>query len=143
MDEPERLTFTFCPWPDPLIDPYGQHPDGDWSRLAWLPVIGPSSWLVWGTLTRQLHHDPQVTWDLGELAVTHGLVGGTGRSSVIRRTISRLCQFHILAPLDGDDRYLVRMTAPPLSHRQLRRLLDWVAELQRQIFVETTRRQTA
>jgi hypothetical protein len=141
MDELERLSFS--PWPDPLMDPFGQHPDGDWSRLAWLPVIGPTSWLVWGTLTRQLRHDPQVTWDLAALAVTHGLVGGTGPSSVIRRTIGRLCQFHILAPHDGADRYLVRMTAPPLSQRQLRRLPDWVAELQRQIFFDTTPRRTA
>jgi hypothetical protein len=37
----------------------------------------------------------------------------------------------------------VRMTAPPLGRRQLRRLPDWVAELQRQIFSEPTRRQTA
>jgi hypothetical protein len=140
MDELERLTFS--PWPDPLIDPYGQHPGGDWSRLAWLPVIGPTSWLVWGTLTSQLQRDSQVTWDLDELAVTHGLVGGTGRNSVVRRTIGRLCQFHTLAPPDGDGRYLVRMTAPPLSRRQLHRLPAYVAELQRQIF-EAPRRKTA
>ena len=84
-----------------------------------------------------------MTWDLGELAATHGLVGGTGNSSVIRRTIGRLCQFHILTRLDGDDRYLVRMTAPPLSRRQLRRLPDWVAELQHQIFCDATRHRTA
>jgi hypothetical protein len=139
-DDLEHLTF--FPWPDPLIDPFAQHPDGDWSRLAWLPVIGPSSWLVWGTLTRQLHHDPQVTWHLGDLALAHGLVGGTGRSGVIRRTITRLRQFHILAA-DGHDRYLVRMTAPPLGRRQLHRLPDWVTELQHQIFIESAHRQTA
>ena len=131
MDELE--IFTFDPWPDPAIDPYNQDPNGHWSRLGWLPTIGPSSWLVWGTLAAQLARDPQVTWPVRMLGSAHGLHATTARNGSIRRSIARLCQFRLLAS-SGGDRYLVRLTAPPLRRRQLDRLPAYVAELQRQIF---------
>ncbi|MGH9242724.1 MAG: hypothetical protein ACRD29_00045 [Acidimicrobiales bacterium] len=132
MHEPEIITFD--PWPDPAIDPYGQDPNGDWSRLAWLPIIGPSSWLVCGTLAAQLRHDPHVTWGVQDLAAAHGLHGTTSRTGPMRRTVARLCQFRLVADTDGVDRFVVRLTAPPLFRRQLSRLPVYVAELQRQIF---------
>jgi len=131
MDELE--TFTFDGWPDPAIDPYAQDPNGDWSRLAWLPIIGPSSWLMWGTLTAQLRREPTVTWTVEALGTAHGLSGSTARTGPTRRTIARLCQFRLLADL-SEDRFLVRLTAPPLGRRMLERLPEYVGELQRQIF---------
>ena len=131
MDEIEVLTFN--PWPDPAIDPYGQDPNGDWSRLAWLPIIGPSSWLMWGTLAAQLRRESDVTWAVEALGAAHGLSGSTARHGPVRRTIARLCQFRIVTDL-SDSALLVRMTAPPLSRRQVERLPEFVAELQRQTF---------
>jgi hypothetical protein len=133
MAETEILRFQ--PWPDPAVDPMAQEPSGDFSRLAWLPVIGPSSWLVWGTLAAQLRREPEITWTVRDLAWAHGLHGTTARNGLIRRTLARLCQFRLLALLaDDEDRFLVRMTAPPLSRGQLVRSAPFVVELQRQIF---------
>jgi hypothetical protein len=131
MDELEVVCFD--PWPDPAVDPFGQDPNDHWSRLGWLPIIGPSSWLVWGTVAAQLRREPQVTWALRDLASAHGLHSTTARTGPMRRTVARLCQFRLFADA-ADDRYLVRMTAPPLSRRNLERLPVFVAELQRQIY---------
>src|ERR687897_1222103 len=100
MDELE--IFNFDPWPDPAIDPYNQDPNGHWSRLGWLPTIGPSSWLVWGTLAAQLARDPQVSWPVRMLGSAHGLHGSTARNGPIRRSIARLCQFRLLASSGGE-----------------------------------------
>lgn len=137
MDNTELLVFE--PWADPLIDGYNCHPEHTYSRLAWLPVIGPSSWLVWGTLASQLRRDPEVSWQLPELAAAHGLAQGTGRHSVMRRTLVRLVQFRLLACLD-DTHYLVRLSAPPVNRHQLERLPAFVGELHRQSFSQDPHR---
>jgi hypothetical protein len=132
MDDVEILTFD--PWADPAIDPLGQDPNGDWSRLGWLPIIGPTSWLIWGTLAAQLRREPEVTWLVRDLAAAHGLHPSTAKTAPVRKTIGRLCQFRLLAEEAVEDRFLVRLTAPPLTRRQLERSPGFVAELQRQIF---------
>ena len=58
---------------------------------------------------------------------------------MVRRTLSRLCQFRLLADA-GDGRFLVRLSAPPVSPRQLERLPAPVGELHRQVF-QVPRRQ--
>jgi hypothetical protein len=138
MDTTEVLTFE--PWADPAIDTFDCHPESPYSRLGWLPIIGPSSWLVWGTLAAQLRRDPQVSWPLTTLAEAHGLQRGNGRHGMMRRTLARLCQFHLLADA-GDDRYLVRLSTPPLSRRQLERLPAYVAELHQSTFARNPGRQ--
>ena len=125
--------LTFEPWPDPVIDGFGQDPDGTYSRLAWLPQIGPSSWLVWTTLAAQLRREPSVSWDLTALAEAHGLHRGDGRHGMVRRTLARLCQFRLLDAADA-NRYVVRLSAPPVGRRQLERLPRFVIELHRNIF---------
>ena len=132
--------ISFEPWPDPSIDGYGSDPEGTYSRLAWLPVIGPSSWLMWGTLAAQLRRDPQVTWELTALAEAHGLQRGAGRHGMVRRTLTRLSQFRLLAAVD-DTHHLVRLTAPPVTRRQLERLPAFVAELHQQTFAQDPRRE--
>lgn len=131
MDDPEILTFE--PWPDPIIDTIGQHPEGNLSRLAWLPTVGPTSWLVWGTLAAQLRADAAVSWELVALAQAHGVNRASGRNGVMRRTLARLEQFRLAAPLES-DRYLVRLCAPPLRRTQLDRLPAFVAQLHRQSY---------
>jgi hypothetical protein len=136
MDDIE--TVTFDPWPDPAIDPYDQDPNGDFSRLAWLPLIGPSSWLIWGTLSAQLRRQPDVAWTVTDLGAAHGLHGSTSRNGPTRRTLARLCQFRMLTDLT-EDHFLVRMSAPPLGRRHLERLPDFVVGLQSEIFRSSTR----
>ena len=138
MDELQVLTFE--PWADPTLDHTDCDPEGTYSRLAWLPLIGPSSWLMWGTLAAQLRREPQVTWELATLAEAHGIHRGDGRHGMVRRTLTRLAQFRLLAPLD-DDHHLVRLTAPPVTARHLERLPAFVAELHFQTFGQDPHRE--
>jgi hypothetical protein len=129
VDEPETLTFQ--PWPIPDIDVFGETVDGPYSRLLWLPTVGPSCWLIWGTLAAQLHREPTVTWRTADLAAAHGL-SGTGRHSQIVRSLERLARFRVLQP-DGDVT-LVRLTAGPVTERQLLRLPPFARRLHDQSF---------
>ena len=138
MDDLHLLTFE--PWADPAVDHYDSHPEGTYSRLAWLPVIGPSSWLMWGTLASQLRREPQVTWDLTALAEAHGLQRGAGQHGMVRRTLTRLTQFRLVAPVD-ETLHLVRLTAPPVTRRQLERLPVFVVELHQQTFAQDPHRE--
>jgi hypothetical protein len=138
MDELQLLTFE--PWADPAVDAFDTHPEGTYSRLAWLPIIGPSSWLMWGTLASQLRREPQVTWELTALAEAHGLQRGAGQHGMVRRTVTRLTQFRLLAAID-DTHHLVRLTAPPVTSRQLERLPAFVAELHQQTFAQDPHRE--
>ena len=131
--------LTFEAWPDPVVDAFDQSPDAPYARLAWLPTIGPSSYLVWGTLAAQLRRERIVTWDLADLAAAHGMHRGSGRHAMVSRTLTRLVQFHLLSE-HGPDAWLVRLCAPPVSRRSLERLPAVVAELHRRAF-EDPRRQ--
>jgi hypothetical protein len=137
MDEQQFLSFE--PWADPDIDQYDSKPNGTYSRLAWLPIIGPSSWLIWGTLAAQLRREPRLDWELTALAEAHGISRGAGQHGMVRRSLHRLNQFRLLDTLE-DTEHLVRLTAPPVSERQLQRLPSFVAELHRQTFAQVPRR---
>jgi hypothetical protein len=90
METPELIRITALPHAGEVSV------DGSYSRLAWLPTVGPSAWLLWGTLAAQLQHAPEVTWHLAELAAVHGLSRGTGRHSPVRRSLTRLERFGLL-----------------------------------------------
>ncbi len=126
-------TLTFLPWPDPALDSLDVAPDGTYSRLAWLPLIGPTAWLIWGTVSAQVRHEATVTWTVGDLAAAHGLSRSTGPNGIVGRTITRLTQFHLLTALP-DGGHLVRVTAPPVSRQRLDRLPPFVTAVHRQTF---------
>jgi hypothetical protein len=138
MDEPQFISFE--PWADPDVDEYDCKPNGTYSRLAWLPIIGPSSWLLWGTLATQLRREPRLSWELTALAEAHGISRGTGQHGMVRRSLHRLGQFHLVDSLEETGHHLVRLTAPPVSERQLQRLPHFVGELHRQTFAQVPRR---
>lgn len=119
---PDLLTFQ--PWSDALVDAYDLAPDSTVSRLCWLPIIGPTSWLLWGTIATQLRTNSDATWELGALAEAHGIARSAAANGALRRTLMRLTQFNLACSCRG-DRYLVRLTAPPLTRRQLGRLPDY------------------
>ena len=137
MDEPQVLTFE--PWADPDIDRFDSKPTGAYSRMAWLPIVGPSSWLIWGTLAAHLRREPQLDWELTSLAEAHGINQGPGQHGMVRRSLRRLEHFRLLDPLEEPDHYLVRLTAPPVSERQLERLPNFVGEVHRQTFAQVPR----
>lgn len=82
--------------------------DGDYSRTAWLPVLGPEPWVVWTTLARVLPSRGRATWAVDELAGMYGLA-----SVGLCRSLDRLARFGIALDL-CDGHWSVRQTCPPL-----------------------------
>jgi hypothetical protein len=106
---------------DPLVEAHGFPVTGVYCETVVLPLLGPSSVLVLRRFGAWLAASPDgVQVDLQTLAGDLGLGRGAGRNSPIRRTISRLCQFH-MAEWQGEA-LAVRTAVAPVSERQLARL---------------------
>ncbi|HLM65390.1 MAG TPA: hypothetical protein VK306_13910 [Acidimicrobiales bacterium] len=84
---------------------------GAYSRAVWLPVIGPTAWLVWGTVVAMLTDGEPKVLASDELAHLHGV----GAPALVR-ALSRLRAFG-LAGGSSDDRWSLRLTCPPLWDR--------------------------
>jgi hypothetical protein len=120
------IHFIFEPFDDPhLTQP--QPVESDWSRTAWLPVIGPSSWLMWTELVRLVANGP-ATITAADLADRIGL-----SVKRIYSPIDRLGRFRIVTELNSDH-YRVLTGAGPLSESQLRRRPGRVAGIQADTF---------
>lgn len=130
----DTTPLTFEPWADPSVDGHGIAPDSHLSRLTWLPLIGPSSWLIWGTLSAQLRLQAAVEWRPEDLAAAHGLGPTTSPRGPLNRTLVRLSQFRLLAPIE-EGRWVVRLSAPPLTRSLLNRLPEYAVELHRQTWL--------
>ncbi len=125
--------LVFRPWPDPVYDPYDQSPTGHFSRAAWLPIVGPTSWVLWGLLAGQLAIVGSATWHRDELANAVGVnLRHYRRNDVLTRTLDRLCRFRLFDC--HDDVFDVRLSAPPVTGRKLAQLPDHAVELQAQLF---------
>ena len=122
----------FCAWPNPTYDPFRHAPDGTLSRLVWLPTIGPTSWLLWGTITTQLHLTDVVRWDRDQLAEAHGVRRRTQHGWTLTRTLKRLQLFRLMDHHNGI--YRIRTTAPALSRGALSRLPADVQQLHANVF---------
>jgi hypothetical protein len=120
--------ITFTPWTDPVVDRFEIHPAGRYSRIAWLPILGPTSWLLMGTFSQHLAHQPAVTWRLADLARDHGLGQPDRPGCVVTRSLRRLAYFQLLR-FEATDRALIRTMLPPLSAGQLRRSAPHVRQL--------------
>jgi hypothetical protein len=114
---PDRLEIV--PWDDPVVNAVGFPPHHPYVEMLWLPTLGPST--TW--LYRRLHIDAERTRviDLPELAAALGLSTATGANAPIQRTLQRLVRFGLAAR--HGNQLAVRTSAPPLSHRQLDRLI--------------------
>lgn len=109
----------FAPWGEAAK--YDNSPDGSYSRSAWLPTLGPSSWVLWTTLADDLRKHPspaRVFWSPQELARAIGLghkEDGRGTPPVIR-AIDRLVRFGLLEyggeTPDHVTLYRVRLSVP-------------------------------
>lgn len=112
---PVGALVAFDPWEDPEIDACRVPADGGYSRTAWLPVLGSTTWLVWGTLAGRLQVSGPVHCSLGELAPAHA-----DGPDVVPRALRRLEAFD-LAYEQEPGSWLVRRTCPPLWDRLLAR----------------------
>jgi hypothetical protein len=119
--------ITFTPWTDPVLDQFAIDPSGHYSRIAWLPILGPTSWLLLGTISQHLADHPAVTWRLADLARDLGLGRPDRPGFVVVRSLRRLEHFWLLR-FEATDRALIRTKLPPLSASQLRRSAPHVRE---------------
>jgi hypothetical protein len=118
---PDAEILIFRSWPSRVYDCFGQQPDGTYSQLAWLPTVGPTSWLLWGMVARQLSSVPDdISWDRDELARALGVNARSQHGWTIARTLKRLCSYRLLER--ERSVFLVRVTAPPVGHGSLDRL---------------------
>jgi hypothetical protein len=119
-ESPTHLTVVA--WFDPFLAQHGYDPRSAYVERFWLGVLGPSAtWLV-RRLARGLDSLPDgFRINLADTARALGLGEGTGRNSMVVRTVERTCQFGA-AQLHARDRLAVRTHLAPLNARQLKRL---------------------
>lgn len=130
-------TVAFEPWHDPEVDACGVAVDGGYSRTAWLPVLGTTTWLVWGSLAARVQSDRAHRCTLGELAPGHA----PGPVAVIR-ALGRL-EAYGLAEEHRPGVWLVRPTCPPLWDRLLARAPSPVHAAHHVTFLPSRRRRAA
>lgn len=125
---------TFEAWDDPEIDACGVPVDGGYSRTAWLPVLGATTWLVWGSLAARLRDDPRHRCSLSELAPAHA-----PGSAPVARALGRLEAYDLA---DGREPgvWLVRHSCPPLWDRLLARAPSPVHAAHHVTFLPSRRR---
>lgn len=129
-DSPDSLVVR--PWPDPVVAVFGFPVTAPYVEAIWLRFLGPSTtWALRRLGLLAAGHPDGVRLSVRELAAELGLGEGTGRNSVIARTLRRLERFGMARWQRGD--LLVRTTVAPVPERLARRLSPSAAELHRQL----------
>lgn len=109
-------------WPDPVIDELGHDPRSTYAETFWLPIIGPSTYLLLRRLVAGLDEHPD-GFDLCLLDGANALGLGTrgGRNAPFARTLTRSIQFK-LCRYDERGTLAVRRHLAPLARHQVNRL---------------------
>ncbi len=91
-------------------------PSEEYSRACWLPVLGPTSWVLWGTVASTLAGRVSATFDVDEL--THAL--GLGRPRRLVKALDRLERFEIATHSASGvaNDWAMATTTPPLPLRR-------------------------
>ena len=87
-------------------------PDGVYSRTCWLPVLGPTSWVLWGTVAQELDEMAPSVHRPDELTRALGL----GRLERLLKALQRLDRFGIASnpTKNADSSWLLPTVSPPL-----------------------------
>jgi hypothetical protein len=104
--------------------------DSEYGRSYWLPIVGPTCYLLARSLGSALGRMPDtahsITVPTSRMAESLGIGESLGPHAPLVRSIARLALFDLAMP---DDGVLMLCTGwPLLSHRQHRRLPAWLAE---------------
>ncbi len=119
---PDPITLAVVSWDDPVLEQRGHDPRSDYVERFWLPILGPSTTWLLRRFARGFEEFPGgFRVDLADTSRALGLGEGTGRNSMITRSVERACQFG-MTQRHGLDRLSVRTHLPPLTQRQLGRL---------------------
>lgn len=90
-DLPEQLTVVA--WIDPLVEAEGFPPLHPYIEYVWLPVLGPTSTLLYRRLGTLANEAEATQVDTFDLALCMGLGRGIERTSVLGRSVGRLVLF--------------------------------------------------
>jgi hypothetical protein len=116
-------TIRIHPWTDPIIDTLGHDPRSLYAETFWLPTLGPSTLLLLRRLATCFDTHPDgVELGVAETSQSLGLGAREGRTSPLRRSLSRLAQFDLACSDATDDEFAVRTHVPPINRRHIRRL---------------------
>ncbi len=136
MADPAPIEIiTFKPWEDPIVDQFDLSPTCYYSRLAWLPILGPASWVMLGSISLHLQHLPSVTWRISDLGRDHGLGNPARPNHITVRTLAGLERFSLIH-FEFPAMARARTKMPPLSPAQLRRAPRHVQLVHRQMMRE-------
>jgi hypothetical protein len=122
MAIPEQIpaALLVIAWNDPVVEAHGYAPTSALIEHCWCPILGPTCTLLYRRLGTLAANRAETSVDLAEMSACLGLGEGTGRNSIIVRSLARLELFDV-AHWVG-HRYAVRTAMPALPQRLLRRL---------------------
>jgi hypothetical protein len=110
------------PWPDSVHGLPGHDPRSLYVEKFWLGILGPSTTLLLRRVARGFDDRPDgFAVSVVDTARALGLGEGTGKNSMVMRTVERACQFGMARPGVGGE-LLVRTELPWLNARQVSRL---------------------
>ena len=90
---------------------HGLDVGSDYCQTAWLPVIGPAAWLLWGSVTRGLVKQARVEWSVPEIARFHGI-----GCAEVTMAIEQLARYGLAVSL-APARWRIRMRCPQVLDR--------------------------
>ncbi len=106
----------------------GVDPHSEYGRRYWLPIIGPTCYLLAQTFSDTLRSVSEEHHPVGmptvRLAEAVGIGGSLGPHAPLVRSVTRLVLFELATPIGGV--LLARDKWPLLTHRQHRRLPEWL-----------------
>jgi hypothetical protein len=99
---PIPAEIVFVAYRDPVGEGPRFGPDDPYGMECLVPVVGPSSYLMWVKLARQVAaSDTPVRFDVVDLFRSIGLGHHTGRNSAGVRTLARMASFAMLVATDN------------------------------------------
>ncbi len=114
--------LTVVRWDDPRATAHWHDLRGDYVERFWLGVLGPATTLLLRRFARGFVERPDgFRVSPADTAGALGMGRGTGKHSMIARTVDRACQFKAAFVVD-EHTLAVRSLLPPLTGRQLARL---------------------
>lgn len=116
---PARVTFVPLDGLDG--ERVGFEPGSVYVEYCLLPLIGPTSYLLYRHVAPLIQGVGSAEVDLAELGRNLGLGAKIGRNSAVVKALDRLEAFY-LGAWQGDARYALRLTVAPLTDRQAKRL---------------------
>ena len=122
---PIPAELVFVAYRDPVGEGLRFGPDDPYGMECLVPVVGPSSYLMWVKIAGQVAAtDGPVRFDVVDLFASIGLGSNTGRNSAGARTLARMASFAMIVATANPSVLAVRTEMPPLAVRQLSRLTE-------------------